>query len=112
MSPVTVCFEVCNLKFVCLMQFRGIGEAARVKAACCRLDNFEGELQLDEDEVQDTKWQHLTDLYKEVEAEPDSFTSWLRAEVGMLRGVLEGRSTIKDQIPCYPEDPSVQLALA
>jgi isopentenyldiphosphate isomerase len=54
----------------------------------CRLDGFEGDLRLDDDEVQATQWKMLSELCKEVQDEPDRFTSWLRAEFEMLKDVL------------------------
>jgi isopentenyldiphosphate isomerase len=54
----------------------------------CRLDGFEGEVKMDADEVQAVQWKSLSDLVSELHTQPNNFTPWLRAELGMLKDVL------------------------
>lgn len=56
--------------------------------ASYRLDGFIGKLMLDEDEVQAVKWQSLSALQRDMQEGPERFTSWLHAELAMLRDVL------------------------
>ena len=43
---------------------------------------------MDADEVQAWKWVHVDQMYDEVDLQPDLYTSWLKAEIKMLRAVL------------------------
>jgi len=79
---------------------------------CCRLDGFQGELTLDAEEVQDTKWQQMEDLYRDVKQEPERFTPWLRAELAMLQDVLSGNNGVNAKGGLLSESEAPQWALA
>jgi isopentenyldiphosphate isomerase len=49
------------------------------------LDGFDGQITIDEDEVQEVQWKSLETLREEVEASPDSFTQWFRDEIASLQ---------------------------
>lgn len=55
----------------------------------CSLRDWEGKLKIDEDEVQATRWINLAALYPDMTRHPDTYTSWLQAELTMLKDRLE-----------------------
>ena len=57
-----------------------------------RLKGWEGEIAMDEDEVQAWKWVNLAQLYDEIELQPDLYTFWLKAELTLLKAVLTRQS--------------------
>lgn len=47
---------------------------------------------MDADEVQACKWVELAHIYHEIECQPALYTSWLRAELNLLRNDLYVKS--------------------
>lgn len=62
-----------------------------------RLDGWEGKVFLDDDEVQNWKWVTLKDLYSDIEKQPDKYTSWIKAELSILKDSLLSEANVCQQ---------------
>lgn len=73
----------------------------RLSHSLCRLNGWDGELTLDPAEVQAWRWMNLEDVYTDIKENPDRYTSWIKAELSVLKALL---------LPQVKETPSLHTS--